>query len=221
MANYESTPTNWDGTLTGDMINFTENRDSVGYDKTTNRWYAPSASMGYDPYQRGMGVDIRTNQYVKPFLKKDAKGTYLTAQDERYIRHKSLDDAFASYKERVKHAKKIIGINTPPSETKQALTINAIYNLGAHTVASELFEDKPLMQSLLTGSDEDYAEHVIRYFVKHNKRERPSLIRRFMAERKKQQVTPKPRLIPKKKTDSKIKWNLDVPQYQFPLNFNR
>lgn len=221
MANNSTKPTNWDGTLTGDLINFTENRDSVGYDKTTDRWYAPSASMGYDPYQRGMGVDIRTNQYVKPFLKTDAKGTYLTSQDERYIRHKSLDDAFASYKERVKYAQKMFGINTSPSETKKALTINAIYNLGAHTVASELFEDKNLMKSLLSGSDEDYAEHVIRYFVKHKKKERPALIRKFLEDRKKRQVTPKPRLIPKKKTDSQITWNLNIPQYQFPLNFNR
>lgn len=111
-------PGNWDGTLTGDMINYTENRDSIGFDAKTNRWYAPEANKGYDSNQRGMGVDINTNQYVKEFLKKDERGVYLTKEDERYIRHKSLDDAFDSYNDRVSHAKKIIQVNKDPSELR-------------------------------------------------------------------------------------------------------
>lgn len=220
--NFGVMPTNWDGTLTGDMINFTENRDSIGFDPTTRRWYAPDARKGYDPNQRGMGVDINTNQYVKPYLKKDARGTYLTEQDEKHIRHKSLDDAYDSYQQRLLHAKRTTGMFKDPSEMKMALTINAIYNLGQGTVASELFEDKELMRSLMTGTDDEYAEHIIRYFVKHRKRERPALVRQFMEYYKNKMSHRKPKLLPRRTNGGigNYDWNA-IPQFKPSWQYNR
>lgn len=180
--------TDWDSTLTGKMINYTENRDSIGFDKMSQRWYAPNASMGYDPNQRGMGVDINTNQYVKPFLKQDNKGIYLTKEDEKTVRYKSINDAEGSYARRLAYAQQVVKSTKHPSQLKKALTINAIYNLGSGTVAKELFSDKELMNSLLNGTDNEYMEHVIRYFQLHNKKERPQLIRKFVADYQKKKV---------------------------------
>lgn len=87
--------TDWDNTLTGKMINYTENRDSVGFDKEKQHWYTPDAPLGYDSNQRGMGVDINTNQYVKAYLKQDLKGKYLTKDDEKTVRYKSINDAYS------------------------------------------------------------------------------------------------------------------------------
>lgn len=175
------TQTDWDNTLTGKMINYSENKDSIAFDSDTQRWHEPDARKGYDPNQRGMGVDINKNQHVKPYLKQDKKGIYLTKEDEKTVRYKSIDDADRSYKERLKFAQKTFNSTNSPSELKKALTINAIYNLGPGTVANELFSDKALMYSLLNGSDNEYMEHIIRYFVKHQKKERPALIRAFVS----------------------------------------
>lgn len=44
----------------------------IGYDPDTDRWTTPKI-RGYDPYQIGIGLDIRTNKIVKDFLRRTGR----------------------------------------------------------------------------------------------------------------------------------------------------
>ena len=70
----ESPSRNWDKTLTGKLINFSENPDSIGWDAKNRRWYAPPAGKGYDTNQFGMGVDRNQTPGFKERVKRDNKG---------------------------------------------------------------------------------------------------------------------------------------------------
>lgn len=161
--NNDGQETDWDTTLPGQLINYTENRDSLGFDSNTRRWYA-STKKGTDPNNRGMGLDIN---YLKDssILKKDSKGKkYITEADERSARYEKLNEVEKSYNQRLKYAQKVTGVNTTPSEYKKALVMDAIYNFGAGDVANTLFEDKVLMNALMTGSDEQFKEEIQKYW---------------------------------------------------------
>ena len=158
--------TDWDKTLTGKLISYTENRDSLGFDSKTRRWYAPD-KKGYDPNNRGMGVDI--NYLPKGItLHKDGDRTYLTEEEERKARYAKLDEANNSYNQRLKYAQKVTGSNNIPSEYKKALVMDAIYNFGSGNVANILFEDKELMNLLLNGTDEAFKAHIQQYWDKNS-----------------------------------------------------
>lgn len=153
----------WDNTLPGQLINYTENRDSLGFDPKTRRWYE-SKKKGIDPNNRGMGLDI---DYLNDpsILKKDKAGNkYITEADERAARYERLNEAEASYNQRLKYAKKVTGVNTTPSEYKKALVMDAIYNFGAGDVANIVFEDRALMNTLMTGSDEQFKKEIQKYW---------------------------------------------------------
>lgn len=153
----------WDNTLPGQLINYTENRDSLGFDPSTRRWYE-SGKKGTDPNNRGMGLDIN---YLKDpsILKKDSKGReYITEADERSARYEKLNEVENSYNQRLKYAQKVTGVNTTPSEYKKALVMDAIYNFGAGDVANVLFEDRVLMNALMKGSDEQFKKEIQKYW---------------------------------------------------------
>ena len=61
---------NYDKTLSGRLINYVENKDSVGYQD--GLWYSPKYDRRYDPKKKnydvnnfGMGIDRNTNEYVQ------------------------------------------------------------------------------------------------------------------------------------------------------------
>lgn len=170
----------WDDTEIGKMINYVENRDSVGFDAVNRRWYAPPKGKGYDRNNRGMGVDILVNPHIRGKVKLDKRGSYLTEEDERQARFKSISDAEKSYERRLKHAMKVTGITDSPSERKKALTVSAIYNLGSGFVANNLFEDKELMRALMSGTDEEYANQVHKYYKQKGRNERITLENEFL-----------------------------------------
>lgn len=155
--------TDWDNTLPGQLINYTENRDSLGFDSSTRRWYE-STKKGTDPNNRGMGLDI--NYLIDPsILKKDSKGRkYITEADERDARYEKLNEVEKSYNQRLKYAQKVTGVNTTPSEYKKALVMDAIYNFGAGDVANTLFEDRVLMNTLMKGSDKQFKKEIQKYW---------------------------------------------------------
>lgn len=170
----------WDDTEIGKMINYVENRDSVGFDAVNRRWYAPPKGKGYDRNNRGMGVDILVNPHIRGKVKLDKRGSYLTEEDERQARFKSISDAEKSYERRLKHAMKVTGITDSPSERKKALTVSAIYNLGSGFVANNLFEDEELMRALMSGTDEEYANQVHKYYKQKGRNERIALENEFL-----------------------------------------
>lgn len=178
---------NYDNTLAGLLINHVENPDSIGF--INNVWYSPKYDKRYkpgafDPKNFGIGIDRKENEYVKNGelkFHKDKQGKeYLTIEEERNARNHTIANAEDSYKERLKYAQKVLKSQETPSEVKKAVTLSAIYNLGQGYVANNLFEDKPLMNAFLKGTDLDYSNHVNRYFEKENKGDRGKKTNEFI-----------------------------------------
>lgn len=169
----------YDKTLAGKLINYSENRDSIGYDKEKDRWYAPPRGKKYDRHQRGMGVDVNTNPFVKKYLRADNKGSYLSGEDEKKVRYMSMERAEKSYERRLAHAQDALQCYETPSEKKKAITMSAIYNLGEGFVARRMFEDKNLMDLLLNGTDEEYKAAVDKYYKLKRKGQRPKREQEF------------------------------------------
>lgn len=162
---------NYDETLSGRLTNYAENPDSVGYNSTTSRWYAPN-KKGYDKNNRGMGVDINTNPRIKNKLKTDTVNneTYLTEEDERVLRHASMGDAEKSYTKRLSYANDTIlgkdrNHSIVPSQLKKSLIKDLIYYRGAGHVARKPFNDNSFMETFLNGSDQELYDKV----KKHHK----------------------------------------------------
>ena len=184
---------NYDNTLAGLLINHVENPDSIGF--INNVWYSPKYDKRYkpgafDPKNFGIGIDRKENEYVKNGelkFHKDKQGKeYLTIEEERNTRNHAIANAEDSYKERLKYAQKVLKSQNTPSEVKKAITLSAIYNLGQGYVANNLFEDKPLMNAFLKGTDLDYSNHVNRYFEKENKGDRGKKTNEFIKNWQKQ-----------------------------------
>lgn len=172
---------NWDNTLVGKLINYAENRDSIGFDKEKQRWYAPPSGKGYDTNQFGMGVDRNQTEDFNRYLKKDKEGKeYLTVEDERYLRHLKIDQANNSANQRYKYAQKIT--NNPKgaiSPINDALTVSAIYNLGRGYVARNLFENRKAMKALFQRNN-SYMPYVHRYYKDKGRNERIKLEKEFI-----------------------------------------
>lgn len=164
---------NWDNTLTGKLINFSENPDSIGWDAKTKRWYAPPAGKGYDTNQFGMGVDRNQTPGFKERVKKDNKGReYLTMQDERYLRHMAIDRANESANTRYKHAQKASKIKGAVSPKHDAITVSAIYNLGPGHVARTIFENPKAMKAIFNRNSSEYQKHIHNQYKAKGRNER-------------------------------------------------
>lgn len=163
---------NWDNTLAGQLINYSENPDSIGWNPITRRWYAPTLP-GYDKNQFGMGVDRNKTPGFKDKVKVDETGTeYLTEEDERYLRHMAIDAANNSANARYKHAQEATGTKGAVSTKHDAITISAIYNLGQGFVANKLFENLPAMKALFDRASNKYQQYVQQYYKDKGRHER-------------------------------------------------
>lgn len=152
---------NWDNTLTGKLINYSENPDSIGWDAKNRRWYAPPKNKGYDTNQFGMGIDRNQTPGFEAKVKKDKQGReYLTEEDERYLRFLAIDRANKSANERYAHAQKATGIKGSVSPKHDAITVSAIYNLGSGHVARTLFENMNTMKALFNRNSDEYQKSV-------------------------------------------------------------
>ena len=172
-----NTPTkpsrNWDNTLTGRLINYSENPDSIGWDAKNRRWYAPPAGKGYDTNQFGMGVDRNYTQGFKERVKKDRKGReYLTEQDERYLRHRAIDKANESANTRYRHAQKASKIKGAVSPKHDAITVSAIYNLGPGHMARTIFENPKAMKAIFNRNSSEYQKYIHNQYKLKGRNER-------------------------------------------------
>lgn len=140
---------NYDKTRVGQLINFVENKDSIGFDRNTRRWYRPT-KPGYDKNNLGMGVDINNNPHIQGKIKRDSKGReYITEEDEREARFKSINDAINAYEnQRLPHLFNTLDVNLSPSNQVRDHIISGIYNLGSSRVANTLFENKADMKAM-------------------------------------------------------------------------
>ena len=184
---------NYDNTEVGKLINYSENPDSIGFDKDTRRWYAPKGK-GFDKDNFGMGVDRYTGGNISDKIKKDSKGReYITEEDERDLRFKRIKSANQSAKRRIDFVRKYYNDEGDITETKEALLTNLIYNRGSGRTAREYFNPKdkkyvPLQKAILRGTDDKVREEINKIYKEAGLANRDSLVNNFYKKRNKKRM---------------------------------
>lgn len=184
---------NYDNTEVGKLINYSENPDSIGFDKVTRRWYAPKGK-GLDEDNFGMGVDRYTGGNINDKIKKDSKGReYITEEDERDLRFKRIKSANQSAKRRIDFIRKYYNDEGNVTETKEALVTNLIYNRGSGKTARVYFnpEDEkyvPMQRAILRGTDDEVREEINKIYREAGLANRDSLVNDFYKRRNKKRM---------------------------------
>lgn len=184
---------NYDNTEVGKLINYSENPDSIGFDKVTRRWYAPKGK-GFDKDNFGMGVDKYTGGNISDKIKKDSEGKeYITEEDERELRHKRIKSANQSAKRRIDFIRKYYNDEGGVTETKEALVTNLIYNRGSGRTAREYFnpEDEkyvPMQRAILRGTDDEVREEINKIYREAGLANRDSLVNDFYKRRNRKRM---------------------------------
>lgn len=183
----------YDTTEVGKLINYSENPDSIGFDKVTRRWYAPKGK-GLDEDNFGMGVDRYTGGNINDKIKKDSKGReYITEEDERDLRFKRIKSANQSAKRRIDFIRKYYNDEGNVTETKEALITNLIYNRGSGKTARVYFnpEDEkyvPMQRAILRGTDDEVREEINKIYKEAGLANRDSLVNNFYEKRNKKRM---------------------------------
>lgn len=184
---------NYDNTEVGKLINYSENPDSIGFDRVNRRWYAPK-KKGFDKDNFGMGVDRYTGGNISDKIKKDSEGKeYITEEDERGLRHKRIKSANQSAKRRIDFIRKHYNNKGNVTETKEALITNLIYNRGSGRTAREYFnpEDEkyvPMQKAILEGTDDEVREEINKIYREAGLANRDSLVNNFYEKRNKKRI---------------------------------
>lgn len=183
----------YDTTEVGKLINYSENPDSIGFDKVTRRWYAPKGK-DLDEDNFGMGVDRYTGGNINDKIKKDSKGReYITEEDERDLRFKRIKSANQSAKRRIDFIRKYYNDEGNVTETKEALVTNLIYNRGSGKTARVYFnpEDEkyvPMQRAILRGTDDEVREEINKIYKEAGLANRDSLVNNFYEKRNKKRM---------------------------------
>lgn len=183
----------YDTTEVGKLINYSENPDSIEFDRINRRWYAPKGK-GFDKDNFGMGVDRYTGGNISDKIKKDSKGReYITEEDERDLRFKRIKSANQSAKRRIDFIRKYYNDEGDVTETKEALLTNLIYNRGSGRTAREYFnpEDKkyvPMQKAILRGTDDEVREEINKIYKEAGLANRDSLVNNFYEKRNKKRM---------------------------------
>lgn len=183
----------YDTTEVGKLINHSENPDSIGFDKVTQRWYAPKGK-GFDKDNFGMGVDRYTGGNISNKIKKDSKGReYITEEDERDLRFKRIKSANQSAKRRIDFIRKYYNDEGNVTETKEALITNLIYNRGSGKTARVYFNPEnekyvPMQKAILRGTDDKIREEINKIYKEADLANRDSLVNDFYKKRNKKRM---------------------------------
>lgn len=183
----------YDTTEVGKLINYSENPDSIGFDKVTRRWYAPKGK-GLDEDNFGMGVDRYTGGNINDKIKKDSKGReYISEEDERDLRFKRIKSANQSAKRRIDFIRKYYNDEGNVTETKEALITNLIYNRGSGKTARVYFntEDEkyvPMQRAILRGTDDEVRKEINKIYREAGLANRDSLVNDFYKRRNKKRM---------------------------------
>lgn len=183
----------YDTTEVGKLINYSENPDSIEFDRINRRWYAPKGK-GFDKDNFGMGVDRYTGGNISDKIKKDSKGReYITEEDERDLRFKRIKSANQSAKRRIDFIRKYYNDEGAVTETKEALATNLIYNRGSGKTARVYFnpEDEkyvPMQRAILRGTDDEVREEINKIYREAGLANRDSLVNDFYKRRNKKRM---------------------------------
>lgn len=183
----------YDTTEVGKLINYSENPDSIEFDRINRRWYAPKGK-GFDKDNFGMGVDRYTGSNISDKIKKDSKGReYITEEDERDLRFKRIKSANQSAKRRIDFIRKYYNDEGDVTETKEALLTNLIYNRGSGKTARVYFnpEDEkyvPMQRAILRGTDDEVRKEINKIYREAGLANRDSLVNDFYKRRNKKRM---------------------------------
>jgi hypothetical protein len=183
----------YDTTEVGKLINYSENPDSIEFDRINRRWYAPKGK-GFDKDNFGMRVDRYTGGNISDKIKKDSKGReYITEEDERDLRFKRIKSANQSAKRRIDFIRKYYNDEGDVTETKEALLTNLIYNRGSGKTARVYFnpEDEkyvPMQRAILRGTDDEVREEINKIYKEAGLANRDSLVNDFYKRRNKKRM---------------------------------
>lgn len=174
-----------DDSLVAQYIRAIENSDSAGF--KNGIWYAPPKGQGYDPNNRGFGMDINNNNDTKA-LTANRPGKWLTEEEERQLRLKHLEDN-----------QKTLDRWTPqmlremPSEEKKAMALGMLYRGDG---VKSIVKNPTLRDAYYSGSDEDMQRAVSEYYKAKKVPERAANHNKFFNNRKpkgKMELNYKPR----------------------------
>lgn len=174
-----------DDSLVAQYIRAIENPDSAGF--KNGIWYAPPKGQGYDPNNRGFGMDINNNNDTKA-LTANRPGKWLTEEEERQLRLKHLEDN-----------QKTLNRWTPqmlremPSEEKKAMALGMLYRGDG---IKSIVKNPTLRDAYYSGSDEDMQRAVSEYYKAKKVPERAANHNKFFNNRKpkgKMELNYKPR----------------------------
>lgn len=181
-----------DDSLIAQYIRAIENPDSAGF--KNGIWYAPPKGQGYDPNNRGFGMDINNNNDTKA-LTANRPGKWLTEEEERQLRLKHLEDN-----------QKTLDRWTPqmlremPSEEKKAMALGMLYRGDG---IKSIVKNPTLRDTYYSGSDEDMQRAVSEYYKAKKVPERAANHNKFFNNRK-----------PKEKMELNYKPRNWFPEYQ-------
>lgn len=162
-----------DDSLVAQYIRAIENPDSAGF--KNGIWYAPPKGQGYDPNNRGFGMDINNNNDTKA-LTANRPGKWLTEEEERQLRLKHLEDN-----------QKTLDRWTPqmlremPSEEKKAMALGMLYRGDG---VKSIVKNSTLRDAYYSGSDEDMQRAVSEYYKAKKVPERAANHNKFFNNRK-------------------------------------
>lgn len=174
-----------DDSLVAQYIRAIENPDSAGF--KNGIWYAPPKGQGYDPNNRGFGMDINNNNDTKA-LTANRPGKWLTEEEERQLRLKHLEDN-----------QKTLDRWTPqmlremPSEEKKAMVLGMLYRGDG---IKSIVKNPTLRDAYYSGSDKDMQRAVSEYYKAKKVPERAANHNKFFNNRKpkgKMELNYKPR----------------------------
>lgn len=162
-----------DDSLVAQYIRAIENPDSAGF--KNGIWYAPPKGQGYDPNNRGFGMDINNNNDTKA-LTANRPGKWLTEEEERQLRLKHLEDN-----------QKTLDRWTPqmlremPSEEKKAMALGMLYRGDG---VKSIVKNPTLRNAYYSGSDEDMQKAVSDYYKAKKFPERAANHNKFFDSRR-------------------------------------
>ena len=147
-----------------DYLKAIENPNSVGYNPNTNRWTTPKL-RGFDPNQIGIGLDVKTNNVVRNYLRKTGrtKDPWLTQEEMEQLQNQSLQYFEDVFEKNTKGMKL--------SDTKRAIAIGLLY----HGHGPNLWNNKGNLHDVfINGTDQDFIDAVSNFYKGNSRAQRHS-----------------------------------------------
>lgn len=145
-----------DDSLVAQYIRAIENPDSTGY--RNGRWYKPTEE-GYDPNNRGFGVDIVKNDAAASVVN-NRTGKWLSEEEERNLRQNHLDYVEDKLN---KWAATSYITRTPISDEKKAMALGMLYRGDG---MGSIVRNPAIRDAYYSGSNEDMQKAVSDFYQK-------------------------------------------------------